>query len=224
MKKKSVFWGLLFILLGVYLIVSRLGLIPKLPVITIAFTVLFLYIIIRGVIKRNFFMIFLPAALIGCMYAEPWNITRITPWPLLIAALFVSIGLTMIFKDSRKKTEWKKVTQEDSSEIMINLFGETSKYVNDSSFSKAMIKNTFGQFNVYFNNAIIANNHAVVEVDNRFGEVDLYLPGTWRVDVQRENAFGVVQMHGNGNADADAPLVQILANCSFGEINIYFEG
>jgi hypothetical protein len=31
-------------------------------------------------------------------------------------------------------------------------------------------------------------------------------------------------MHGNGNADVDAPLVQILANCSFGEINIYFEG
>jgi predicted membrane protein len=224
MKKKSVFWGLLFILLGVYLIVSRLGLIPKLPVITIAFTVLFLYIIIRGVIKRNFFMIFLPAALIGCMYAEPWNITRITPWPLLIAALLVSIGLTMIFKDSRKKTEWKKVTQEDSSEIMYNLFGEINKYVNDSSFSKAVIKNTFGQSNVYFNNAIIANNHAVVEVDNSFGEVDLYLPGTWRVDVQRECAFGVVQMHGNGNADVDAPLVQILANCSFGEINIYFEG
>jgi predicted membrane protein len=169
-------------------------------------------------------MIFLPAALIGCMYAEPWNITRITPWPLLIAALLVSIGLTMIFKDSRKKTEWKKVTQEDSSEIMYNLFGEINKYVNDSSFSKAVIKNTFGQSNVYFNNAIIANNHAVVEVDNSFGEVDLYLPGTWRVDVQRECAFGVVQMHGNGNADVDAPLVQILANCSFGEINIYFEG
>jgi predicted membrane protein len=107
---------------------------------------------------------------------------------------------------------------------MFNLFGEFNKYVNDSSFSKAVIKNTFGQFNVYFNNAIIANNHAMVEVDNRFGEVDLYLPGTWRVDVQRECAFGVVQMHGNGNADADAPLVQILANCSFGEINIYFEG
>jgi predicted membrane protein len=224
MKKKSVFWGLLFILLGVYLIVSRLGLIPKLPVITIAFTVLFLYIIIRGMIKRNFFMIFLPAALICCMYAEPWNITRITPWPLLIAALLVSIGLTMIFKDGRTKIEWKKVTQEDSPEIMFNLFGEFNKYVNDSSFSKAVIKNTFGQFNVYFNNAIIANNHAMVEVDNRFGEVDLYLPGTWRVDVQRECAFGVVQMHGNGNADADAPLVQILANCSFGEINIYFEG
>jgi predicted membrane protein len=233
MKKKSVFWGLLLILLAVYLIVSRLGLIPRLPIITIVFTVIFVYMIIQGIIKRNFFMILLPAALIGCMYAEPWNITRITPWPLLIAALLVSIGLTMIFKDSRKKNEWKNVafsdshmdsSKEDSAEVVCNAFGEINKYVNSSSFSKALIKNTFGQSNLFFNNAIIANNHAMVEVKNSFGEVNLYLPGTWRVDVQRDCAFGEVRIHGNGNADMDAPLVQILADCSFGEINIYFEG
>lgn len=232
MNKKNLFWGIVLILLAAYLIVERVGLIPKLPILTILLTVIFVYMIIRGIMKWDFFEIFLPAALIGCLYDKELHITEITPWILLLAALLVSAGLTLIFKNTKKKTEWKNYAfanshidnSQDGSYVQVhNSFNGTSKYVNSNFFAKADVNNTFGQCNVFFNNAVIANGNAIINVKNSFGEVNLYLPGTWRVDVKRDCAFGDVKMYGEGNHDMDAPFVQILADCNFGQINIYFE-
>lgn len=232
MNKKNYFWGTVLILLAAYLIVARLGLIPELPVVTVLLTVLFAYLIVRGIIKRDFFEIFIPAALIGCLYDEQLHITVITPWILLLAALLVSIGLTLIFKNAGKKAEWKNQARfssridnsMDGAYVMVrNTFSETNKYVNSNFFAKADIQNTFGQCNVFFNNAVIANGNAQINVKNSFGEVNLYLPRTWRADVTRDCAFGEVNLRGEGNSDMDAPFVRVLGDCNFGEINVFFE-
>ena len=47
--KKSVFWGVIIILLAVYVIVSKMMALPDIPVIKIAFTILLAYIIFNGI-------------------------------------------------------------------------------------------------------------------------------------------------------------------------------
>lgn len=60
-------------------------------------------------------------------------------------------------------------------------FGSVSKYVNSDCFQKAKISNSFGECNVFFNNAILAGSSASIKVENSFGSTNVYLPSTWRI-------------------------------------------
>ncbi len=231
MKKKSIFWGFILILIAVYVIVSGLGLLPGVSFFSIIFTIVFVALIIDGFANRNIYEILLPLAGILCIYDKQLGITAITPGPVLVAALLCSIGLHLIFKDALKKRKNKPVYlngqidhSEDGSYIQVrNTFNELSKYVNTNYFSKADISNSFGQCNVYFNNAGMSNGKAEVNISNSFGEINVYFPRSWRVEVKQKNAFGGVKVHGTGNNDMDAPFVTVDADCSFGEINIFYE-
>lgn len=231
MKKKSIFWGIIFILLAVYLIVNSMDLFPKLPVFSILITLVLVYIMVMGIRKLNFTEILIPLALIGWQYDDYLGITELTPWPLLGAAILLAIGLDMIFRNVRKekRIEGHVVfngridSSVDGSVININsTFAGNNKYINSDHFSTANIDTSFGQCNVYFDNAIMDNNHCVINVDNSFGETNLYLPHTWRVSIDRDCAFGDVKIHGVGSNDMDAPFAQVNADVAFGEINIYF--
>lgn len=232
MKKKSIFWGLILILIAAYVVVSGLGLLPGISFLSILFTIIFAALVIDGISNRNIYEILLPLAGILCIYDEQLGITEITPWPILIAALLCSIGLHLIFKDTFKKRKNKAVymncghveNSEDGAYVQVrNTFNELSKYVNSNYFSRADISNSFGQCNVYFNNAGMSNGKAQASIANSFGEINVYFPRTWRVEVKQKTAFGSVKLHGNGNNDMDAPFIMVDADCSFGEINIYFE-
>lgn len=230
--KKSIFWGLIIILLAVYVIVSRLFAMPDIPVIKIAFTLLFVYIIYNGIRSLHFGEIFIPLALISCQYDEYIGIEELTPWPVLLAAVLLSIGFSMIFKKRRRVIhdgssvvfDSVDIDEEDGNTICVkNTFSETSKYVNSNDFTSGDIKNTFGETRVYFNNAVLANGRATLYVDNTFGETCIYIPRTWRLDLKKNNSFGDIAVRGNGNNDMDAPLITIDAKNSFGEICIVFE-
>ena len=51
--RKSVIWGILLILLAAYVVVNKLGLFVDIPVVSILLSVVFIYFIINGIIKRN---------------------------------------------------------------------------------------------------------------------------------------------------------------------------
>ena len=127
----------------------------------------------------------------------------------------------MIYENYTKETN-----QSDKDGRMIhvqNSFSSVSKYVNSDAFSEAFIDNSFGSCNVYFNNAVMANGNAFIKITNSFGDTNLYLPKTWRIEIVRNVTFGDVRIYGSMNADMEAPFLKIQAESSFGGINIYFE-
>ncbi len=245
MNKKNLFWGFVLIVLAVYVLISRIGIIPDLPVGKILVSLICVYIMIKGVINRNFAEILIPLAVIGCQYDEVLGITKITPWPLLLAAVLISIGLSLIFPGKRKNgvnityysdgngktveqnTVNGKFVEEGTQDGEIvhieNSFSGNSQYVNSQNLLRAKVENSFGQCNVYFHNATLKNGKATIEAENSFGETNLYIPGAWRVQIEQDVALGDVKVYGSGNADMDAPSVLVHAECSLGCINIYIE-
>lgn len=233
--KKSIFWGVIIILLGVYVIASKLMVLPSIPVIKIAFTILLAYIIFNGIRKLHFGEIFIPLAIIAWMFDSYLGIENLTPWPVLLAAVLLSIGFGMIFKKRRFVVKSGRdismatfdnvdINEADGSTITVkNTFGELSKYVNSNDFTNGEIKNTFGETRIYFNNAVMADGKATLYIDNTFGEVCVYLPNTWRMEMKRNNSFGDISVKGTGNNDMDAPFIKIEANNTFGDISIRFE-
>lgn len=236
MNKKNYYWGGIFILIALYIIVSRLGLFPKIPVMTIIFTVLFAAWALKGLFTLSSFDFFIPVGCLGIMYDDKLGIEAITPWTWWFAIILLAIGFDMILKNVKKSRQHSSKNGhrnhsgnvediQDGDTIRVkNMFSDISKYVNSTTFTGADIENSFGQANVYFNNAIMpAGVNGQINISNLFGETNVYIPRTWRVEVKPSSVFGNVKIHGQGNYDMDAHFLVIKADCSFGEINIYFE-
>lgn len=243
MRRKSIAFGIVLILLALYMIVSTLGYAPAMPFFKAAFTLVLLYTTIRGFMRLHFTAGFLSVAILGCLHDELLHIEALTPWTLLIAGLLLGIAFDTMFRGVRKKhrytdsdgshIEWDFKNYAGESDVeddvdgqsvrVSNTFGAKSKYVNSEAFRKAEIENSFGECNVYFNNAILAGDRAAIQAENHFGQTNLYLPRTWRVSIHEESAFGNVHIHGRGSAEEGAPLIELTLESNFGDLNVYFE-
>lgn len=233
MKKKKIFWGIFFILAAVFVVISKLGIIPDIGVFSILLTVLMIWIFVEGVRHVNFYEILFPIAFVAIIYDEQLGITELTPWTVLAAALLGSIGLSMIFRSSKKRqweTEWGdnsgisgSSTEQCSGEHIRceNNFGSAIRYVNSDNFCNAHLENNFGSMTIYFDNAVIQGAAAYVEVENNFGETNLYIPKEWKVENCLERAFGSVNEKGKQEGTSNAVLY-IRGEANFGAITIYY--
>lgn len=231
MKKKDVFWGLLFILAAALIIMNQFGFFVGTSMFELVATVILGGIIIKSITRINFWGILFPLAGICIIYADEWNIPDFTPWPVLLTALLCSIGLSMIFKrpniwafHSHCNNDYSSnvINEQDDKVIFCSAsFGESMKYVNTDNFEKANIKCSFGELKVYFDNALIPSGKADIYLDVSFGEAVLFIPKTWRV-MNDVHVFAGDMGEKNRNVATDSPVVTIHGNISFGAAQIIY--
>lgn len=236
MRKEKIFWGIFLIVGALFILAAGMGLVQGIGMWSLLWTVAFAAMLIKSLIKVNFYGIFFSIALLGIVYAEPLQITAITPWPILGAALLLGIGCSMIFPKRKHKNwghgEWsvnidsdgedKVINEADGSSISCGVsFGSSVKYVNSDNFEYARFECSFGALKVYFDNAIMQKPEAVVELDNSFGGVELYVPKTWQVVDHIDNAFGGVDEKGHAQPDGRHTLY-LKGDNSFGGVTIIY--
>lgn len=233
-RGKSIFWGLLFILGAVFIVVNRLGYFQDISVLTVIFTIIVAGILIDSIVHRSFGGILFGLAFLCILYDKPLGIESLTPWPVLAAALCGTIGLNMIFKEkkrswgSEKHYEWdnekyREIIDEESEEwVRCEVsFSSATKYINSTNFKKADLESSFGSMSVYFDNAILGDGKALVNVDVSFGDMKLYIPKTWKVVMNLDNAFGGCKEHGNCSV-SDESVLMLKGDVSFGALEIYY--
>ena len=241
MRHKNILPGLGLILIAVVIMGSAVGIIPDIPWFKLIAGCMFTSWALKALVRRDFFGTFMSLSIVGWIFDKEFGIEELAPFPLLLAAACLGLGLNMIFGKKhrvvniryREDGQWKegdfsnvKVEEwsNDGRHVELqNTFNSTSKYVNAAAFSTANLENNFGSANVYFDNATIANNHAEVQLENNFGRMNIYMPGKWRATVSQSSAFGHVNIFGEPNRDMDAPHVVIKADSNFGELNIFFD-
>lgn len=234
MRKKNVFWGLLLFMAGILVIVNKLGYFAEINIVTIVITCVLIGIIIDSIIHLSFPGILFSIALICIIYAEQWNITNLTPWPVLTAALLGSIGLSMIFKNHVHKgscnyknkwdgEEFSEIINEADGSVVncVVSFGSTMKYINTDNFKRANIKCSFGGMKVYFDNAIISSENAEIYLDISFSGVELYIPKNWNVIFESNTTFGAIEEK-NRKIESTYPIVKIRGNVSFSGVEIIY--
>jgi predicted membrane protein len=233
MKKERIFWGILFILTGIFLVVSKLGFFPDINVFSFLLTIFLAVVIVRSAISVNFAGILFPIAFLCIIYDKQLGITAITPWTVLLAALFGSIGLSIIFQ---KKSGWGKVRRssrenvqyfekidvEDGSDVRFDTsFGASIKYINTDEFEHAEFSCSFGALKVYFDNAVMKNGSAVVRIDASFSGVELYVPKSWRVEDKTSVFLGGVSEKNRGGQVLTDTLTLVGDICFSGVEIIY---
>lgn len=238
MKKDNIFWGLFFILGGIFLIVSRLNLLGDFSFLTLFFTILLIAWLVRSLRYMEFGGILFSVAFLCILYDDFLHIERLTPWPVLGAAAFGTIGLSIIFKDKmhsfrgnsssssfvdRPNEGARKPGEEvtDNQFTFSTTFSSSAKYVRSDDFSQARINCSFGEMKVYFDDAMIQNGDANIYLDVKFGGVELYLPKTWNVINHASATFGGIDEK-NRSATNGTPTVILNGDVAFGGVTIIY--
>ncbi len=235
MKKGNIFWGLFFLLGGVFLILGKFDLFDGFSYWTLFVTILLVAWLVRSIRYREFFGITFPIAFLCILYDDFLGIERLTPWPVLGAAAFVSIGLSILFKDNwhgngscyverphhpnGKDSSYEEVS--DNQFTFSTSFSSSVKYVKSDDFTSARINCSFGEMKVYFDDAMIQSGDATIRLDVSFGGVELYIPKTWTVINHASAAFGAIDEK-NRNASAGTPVVTLTGSVSFGGVSIIY--
>lgn len=105
MKARHIFWGIFFILAAVVVVASQVGSFVQIGVWSVIAAVLLLAWLISGISRISFVEITLPLSLLYLIFQKPLGFFYISPWLLIIAAIFLGIGLSLIIR-KRRRPSW----------------------------------------------------------------------------------------------------------------------
>lgn len=233
---KRVFWGVLFLLGALALLLEKLGYLNGLGFWSVFVSVILAGFLINGILIRSFGEMLFSLAMLVIVNDELLHLEAVTPWPVLGAALLGTIGLNIIFPGRKR---WKNhpdtrclpesVRYEDMNGEVIDgenirysvSFGEAIKYVSGQDISLIHLDNSFGHLAVYFNDAVLKDNRAKAVVDCSFGDMELYVPDSWNLVLNVRSSFGGVEETGCGDPDgADTLLIE--GDVSFAVLKIHY--
>ena len=221
--KKKIFAGSLLIIAAVALIFDAGGVFIGVPTYRVLLGIICAVWFAKELTKLHISGIFFPAAFIFLLFEK--YIARMTfggkniisNWVVLIAALIFTVGTEIIFGDLviGKKIRGHLVSSKTS-----NRFAEGVKYIDCATLGSAVVKNSFGEMDVYFQNNEAFDNGCLI-VNNSFGEMNIHVPAEFKVETDVKNKFGEINLNGEGAADGN--VLRIEGSSAFGELNVIFE-
>jgi len=248
-NNKKVFWGVLLIALAVFIILNQLGIINiVVGTMHMVLGIIFFVLFVKSLSVLNFPGIFITLAVLWMLFDEYIIDYDVSELLVAVAAILLAVGFSLLFPKAGKKSmenffgfhcikddEWadyedknktgkyQKVKNEERDGYVYcsNKMGGAAKYINCQNLKYASINNSFGELQVYFDNAIIDGESAEINVDASFGELQLYLPAEWVVINQIDSFAASVNEHSR-NKIAGEKRVILTGSVSFGEVKIIY--
>ncbi len=221
MKTKKIFWGIALVLIAVLLILNAIDVIPNFETFageiswwSVFISLLLLSYILTKLVKGKIGGIFIPLALIFMLFerniatlCEMEDKNIINNGLLLLCAVMLKIGFSLLFKSKKSKHKYKL----SASVAYVDL-----QNLNDKHFS-----NSLGELVIRFENVEQHIGKKTIYVDNKLGETVIEVPSCWYCICNLKNSLGDISMDTNAS-DVDAPTLVIEGNNKLGEIVITF--
>lgn len=225
MKKSRMFFGVLFIIVAIMMIVTQLGIIDiQISVISLLLTVFFGVTAVWSLFHKRPTGFLLSLAFLAIIYDKPLGIEAITPWTVLLAAILASIGCHILFQPKKQKKEYKynniETLQENDIFLETN-FGSSIKYVDSKNIQSVCISNVAGMMKVYFDNADMKEFDAIIDIHMWCGMLELYIPKTWKVIDHTDNLFSHIAME-EQKEDLITHQIRLTGKITFSEIKIIY--
>lgn len=235
-KMKPIFWGLLLICAAAAIILSQMGYLGEVGVWTILLTVLLVPALVYNIIHLDFFGIFLPAAILLTLYKEQIGLQDVNSWYIWLAAGLLGAGLSLIFprrKRSKAQTDnWaifggdgnNRGTSESADSLFFSeIFAGSNKYIRSPNLKRVRARTIFGGMNLYFENAVLDPNGAVLDITCLFGGMELYLPRDWEITNHATMIFSGINERTPGvHGVVGAPKLTLTGYSMFGGVTIYY--
>ena len=211
MKKERIFWGLFFLLAAVLVILNRFSLFAEISLIRLLVTIALVIWLLQSIIHRSMTGILFSIAFLFICYDDLLPLEPLTPGTLLLAATFASIGFHFLiprrsgsFDDCREARDWADAAQESVSDNCVRLkttMGTGIKYVSSADFQQADIECSMGAMKVYFDNAHIVQESAVIRLSDDTGLQERLSVQAWKRLNELYAANGQVGFLGSQRVD-----------------------
>ena len=203
-KRKNLFIGIMFIIAAVSIIAHALGAFGQIGFWTLVLTPFFVAKLIVSICKLSWSGILFSLAFLAILFDEMLGIEMITPWPVLFAALFGSIGINMVFaKHKVRKSDFEVKYANDKEE----LHPDSNYEYEHFSKSEKSDKDLFAHMEHFFKSEIAFGNVTKYiqcqslekgVIENAFGHTTIYLDNArlheGKAVIKVENAFGEVKL------------------------------
>jgi hypothetical protein len=234
MRKRSIFWGLILLGGGVLIILNALGIGEKSDLVPMLGSLLLAAISIASFVKLNFVMGFLPLSVITYLWRGKLGLPEdLEIWTLLLAALLLGIGMSIIFwRVKRPKiekyfhrvdcsTNTATTSTDDNEEVTVeSSFGENVKYIRSTNLKIVKVYGNFSSIKVFFDECKVSPEGATIFVDCNFSGVELHVPRTWNIDNQTHVVGGSVE--GATLSSGDFTTVKLIGDVHFGSVKIVY--
>lgn len=225
-KWSRIFWGVGLIAAAVFLVIDQLHLLPfTIGFWAIFWTVVFVASLITSVINKNLYGAIFSIAFLVIVYAKPLHISALSPWTILLVAILVSAGISLIFRNSFKPTiiingkkvnaNWSDLINKNfkaDNVITDNSFGvdsdnvvisgkmtEASRYIHSQNLKTVTIDSSMGDVSVYLDDAKAAGDEVIMNINTSMCNVDVYIPSDWQVENNMQNSLSDVDIdHSKG--------------------------
>lgn len=230
-KGRNLFWGVFFIFIALLIILNQLGLLGQINIISLIISILMLPLIISGIRHTNMSGILFPIAIILILYAKPLGLEEFSPLPILGIALFLSIGLSFFikpkpyfFEREHNKTMGEDV-KEQSEDGIINISTKLSssiKYIDTDNLKKVNIYCSCSGSKIYFDNAKIEGNQAIINIEASCSGIELFIPKNWMIENQLDCIITGVEERGRKIEEDNQKKLILTGKVSLSGINIIY--
>lgn len=197
----KVFWGIFLLLSAAFLVMSQMGFLQGIGVMSVLFSIFWVSVLLRGIFRRSFGQILFSIAFLCIIYDEPLGIEALTPVTVLLAALLGTIGLNLIFKRrswnpyaADWREDWKESWREEEYNgkkkvIDLDVLGEEAdqEEAESEDASRISFHNSFGAAVKYVN----SDNFQFAELECSFGSMKVYFDNARVVGGEAEIRLGV---------------------------------
>lgn len=141
-------------------------------------------------------------------------------WKLLIPAILVTIGLSIIFKDVFNKKISEEIGKLNNNKKGSYCSTFSSQKINiDDEFTGTDLTAVFGEVTIDLRNAKI-NEDVVINTSSIFGGIDLFIPEDINVKVKSTSIFGGVDDKRKNRNNDSKYTIYINSTCLFGGVDI----
>lgn len=243
-KKRNWFWGVFLLLAGGLILLSQFTSLVTMPVIQIIALVILAALFISSLVRLNYMGMTVCLALAYTIVQETLKLPAINAWVLLLAAVLLGIGLSMLFRRRPKPLPTPPVyppaqaypqnggvhvqtdiayNSDDDHPYAKASFGSASRYVHAKNLESGQFYCSFGLLEVYLDQALLSPNGAQLYVDCNFGSIKLYVPRDWQVkDQVRATLGGVSQGPVMPGYDPSRPTITLTGYVQLGGIEVVY--
>ncbi|MGL5433974.1 MAG: LiaF transmembrane domain-containing protein [Lachnospiraceae bacterium] len=240
MKTNKLLWGVFFIAAAILIVVNKLGYFTGINVWSLLFTIVLVPVVVSGAVRRNFFNLFFGIAFLLIVYAKPLNITALVPWTVLIAALLLSIGFSILvpskykwkdrtyqhhsswYKHDSDYEKYETVDHLDGNEVNCNVsMAGSCKYLHSDNLERGSFECSLGYLKVYFDNVRLHPDGAVICVNCSLGSTELYIPRDWKIVLNVDSVLGNVGEQPRTQMGA-GPVLTITGTVHLGNLEIKY--
>lgn len=244
-KLGRAFWGIFFIACALFVVLNQMGIWTyKLGFWAAIGTVIFAISLLDGLINRRITESVFSIAFILMIFAQPLHITRLVPWTILLAAVLISIGLGIIFrnrfhtvvyankkiKNFRDKREaitdhifTDTVTKDQGAHVVVDqTMSDSSRYIHSKDLETIDVNAKMSDVNLYLDNAQAAGETVVMNVNLTMTDLTIYLPLSWQVENGMAMTFMSGDLETDGTSNGGGPTLIIQGHSTMSDIDVKY--